>query len=239
MTFKGNRTWVQAIDNFISSLWFDLFGAKIVIVGMNDVSMKLAISLSERGGQVYIYEGKNSIENNIIKVLNEVKMSNLPFEIKKFKDKNEFKDGIDILVGFNRKQKIDMEMIEKMNRNGIIIDAVFESIDLDAINLASKYNIQIFRIDMKAAMAGEMTTVLRTHNMIKDTGKNYIGDIPIISSTYMGAKGDIVVDSILNPTEVIGVADGIGNILYDTEDYSDIVKKTEIEIVKRQIDSKE
>jgi len=234
LTYKGDKTWVEAIDNVISALWPDLFRAKVGIMGMNNTAIKLATSLSERGAKVFIFDRRS--DRNVIKALNRVKMSNSPFEIQKSEDKGKFSVDADILVGLDRKQRIDKQMVKNMNKDGVIIDAIFGSLTSDAICFARNNNIKILRIDMKAAMAGEMTTVLRTYNMLKNIGKDYIGNIPIISPTYIGEKGDIVVDSILSPTEVIGVADGRGNIIYDKEgEYSEPIKKVEVEIVKRKI----
>ena len=119
-----------------------------------------------------------------------------------------------------------------------LIDAVFGAIDIDALSFVQKYNIKTFRVDMKAAMAGEMTTVLRTHNMVKDAGKGYIKGIPIISPTFIGEKGDIVVDSFPNPTEIIGVADGRGHILYDINKYMEKINEVELELIKSKLEGK-
>ena len=89
---------------------------------------------------------------------------------------------------------------------------------------------------MRAAMAGEVTTVLRTSTMIKNMGKKYIEGIPVVSGGYIGDMGDVVVDSILSPTEVIGIADGRGSIMYDKEEeFSDRIRKVELEIIRRRI----
>jgi hypothetical protein len=153
-------------------------------------------------------------------------------------DKLDFSKNADILVGLDRTQKIDKQMVTNMKKTGILIDAIFGSINIDALMYTQKSNIRTFRVDMKAAMAGEMTTILRTYNMTKDAGKGYINKLPVISPTYIGEKGDIVVDSIANPTEVIGVADGKGHILYDTEEYEVKIKEIEMEIIKQKIEGK-
>ena len=130
-------------------------------------------------------------------------------------------------------------LCETLKKDGIIIDAIFSSIKPDAIEFARRNNIKIWRTDMRAAVAGEMTTVLRTYNTAQKMGKSYIEGIPIISPTYIGEKGDIVVDSIVNPREVIGISDGIGNIIYDEkEEYSVKINRAEQEIIKREISGK-
>jgi len=234
LTYKDNNAWVQGIDNFVASYFGNLFGLKIGIVGMNDVSIKLALSLAERGAKVFIFDKNADLEK--INALNKVKISNSPFEIKKAKNGNELSEGAVTLIGFDKKYPINELMVRNMNKRGTVVDAIFGSVESEAINYAKKHGIPVWRTDMRAAMAGEVTTVLRTYNMMKNVGKKYIGGIPVVSGGYIGEKGDVVVDSILNPTQVIGVADGRGSIMYDKEEeFSDRIKKIELEIIKRRL----
>ncbi len=235
LTYKGNKTWAESIDYLISTLRGDLFGSKIGIVGINDTAIKLSISLSERGAHVVIFSD-NTVDN-IIKSLNEVKIQTAPFEIKGTDKKDELSIDADVLVGL-RRNRIDKDMVVNMNRDGVIIDAVFGALTTDAIQLAQEYRIKMLRGDIKAAMAGEMTTVLRTYNLLKSMGKSYIAGIPIITPTYIGKKGDIIVDSILNPTQVIGVANGEGHVVYDSDEYKEAMGKIRMEILRRRVEGK-
>lgn len=235
LTYKGNKTWSESIDYLISTLRGDLFASKIRIVGMNNAVIKLSISLSERGAQVVIL---NHNVSNVIDALNKVKMETAPFKIKGTDKKEEFSINADVLVGLDRENKIDRDMVENMNKNGVIIDGVFGALTTDAIQLAQEYEITILRVDMKAAMAGEMTTVLRTHTLLKNMEKSYLAGIPIITPSYIGERGNVVVDSILHPTQVIGVADGEGHVIYGSDEYKEIMEKIRMEIVKRKIEGK-
>ena len=233
-SYKDNNTWVQAIDNFVASYFGDLFGLKTGIKGMNEVSIKLTLSLAERGAKIFILD--RNVDSERINALNHVKIANSPFDVKEAKDEDELSAGAVALIGFDRKYPIDESMVMNMNKKGMIIDAIFGSVESEAIDFAKKHGIQVWRTDMRAAMAGEITTVLRTYNMLKNIGKKYVGGIPVVSGGYIGDTGDVVVDSILNPTEVIGIADGRGNIMYDkAEKFSDRIKKVELEIIKKRI----
>jgi hypothetical protein len=44
-------------------------------------------------------------------------------------------------------------------------------------------------------------------------GKDTISGVPVIAGGIIGNEGDIVLDSIRNPTSVVGVADGEGSVL--------------------------
>lgn len=234
LAYKGNKTWAQSIDYFISTLRTDLCDSKIGIVGTGDTSLKLSISLSESGARVFIFGS----DGETVEALNKVRMQTAPHEIKAVDNKEQFSVEADVLVGLDREDKIDDDMVRNMRGAGVIIDAVFRALTPDAIELAQKRGIKILRVDMKAAMAGEMTTVLRTHSLLKNTGKSRLAGTAIITQSCIGKKGDVVVDSILNPTQVIGTADGEGHVIYDSDEYERVMEKIRIEIIKRKIEGK-
>lgn len=233
LTYKDNSTWAEGIDNFIASYFKNLYGVKIGIVGLNDVGMKLALSLTERGARIFIFD--KNVNSKIIGALNNVKILSSPFEIEEAHNWKELSENAMVLIGVDRSCPITEKMVVTMGE-GMIIDAVFGSVEIEALDFARKKGIQVWRTDMRAAMAGEVTTVLRTSAMIKNMGKKYIAGVPVVSGGYIGDRGDVVVDSILHPTEVIGIADGKGRIMYDKEEvFSDRIRKVELAIIKRRI----
>jgi hypothetical protein len=123
-----------------------------------------------------------------------------------------------------------------MKRGGIIVDATFNSIELAAIDAIRKAGILVWRTDLRASMTGEVTTVLRTNDLIKNFGRTILAGIPIVSGGYLGEKGDVVVDSIVDPKEIIGIADGRGSIMYGSElDYTEVIKKLHLEILQGKL----
>lgn len=237
LTYKGNRVWIHSIENIISCLQGNLYNIKIGIVGINYVSIMLAISLSERGARVVLFDSKG--KNELINASNILRIKNSPYPIKRSINVNEFIKDVKILIGLDRSDKITLEMVKNFDKDGIIIDAIFDSINPIALDFAQKIKIKLYNVDERAAMAGEMTTVLRTNNILEDTGEKFIGDIRIITPTIIGKKGDIIVDSIIKPTEVIGVADGKGMILQENLEYTEKIKKIELEIIKKKVEGKE
>ena len=60
--------------------------------------------------------------------------------------------------------------------------------------------------------------------MLKKTiGFKKIKDIPIVAGGFYGKLGNVVVDSIYSPTEIIGIADGKGGLI--RKNYSSLDKK--------------
>lgn len=237
LTYKDSFTWVQAIDHFIASFVGNVFEKKIAINGINDVSIKLAMMLAERGAKVFVLDTNG--DNKRVLAINAVKLRNSPFRVKTIHDKQLLCDQASVVIGFDKNNPVTKEMVDIMNTQGLLIDATFGSLHEDAIDYAKKQGIFVWRTDMKAAMTGEVTTVLRTHAMIANIGKSMICGIPVVAGGYIGNKGDVVLDSISNPTNVIGIADGKGTILYGLEsEHLEKIRKIEHEIVINQINPK-
>ena len=68
---------------------------------------------------------------------------------------------------------------------------------------------------MRPIIAGEITEAIGIKQLV-DThmGKRKLKGKTIVSGGFIGKKGDIIVDSIKNPTKVIGIARGDGTVKY-------------------------
>jgi hypothetical protein len=60
--------------------------------------------------------------------------------------------------------------------------------------------------------------------------------VSVVAGGLMGREGDVVIDSISNPTRVIGIADGTGRLLRKTSAANlKKIKKVKPEILKRKL----
>lgn len=144
--------------------------------------------------------------------------------------------SVDVLIGMSPyEMTISVEILTRVNKEGIIIDAGPGSIFDDAIDEAHKVGLPIYRLDMRAGLAGEIINVIETHELACRTmGKANLSDISVVAGGILGKKGEIIVDSIIHPTRVIGVADGKGHVMNadEAKPYRDLVKKIKLEIAK-------
>jgi hypothetical protein len=148
------------------------------------------------------------------------------------------RDAIDILIGMTPFEPvIDLEMIRRVRKGGFIIDAGPRSILENAIEEAHKAELPIYRLDMRAGLAGEIMNVIETHELLSRTmGRSRMADVFVIAGGILGREGDVVVDSISNPTRIIGVADGRGHFIPEDElqPYQDRIKTVRLEIARRR-----
>lgn len=171
-------------------------------------------------------------ENNRAKKLS-LRLKERGFEVNPPSDRS-----VGVLIGVSPFQPaVDIKALKRLESKGIIIDAGPESIFPEVIDESFRLKIPIYRVDMRAGLSGEIINVLETHQL-KDRimGKGEIADIPVVAGGVLGRRGDIVLDSISNPTMVIGVADGKGGLLKESEisPFIDRIKKVRLEIAIRR-----
>lgn len=216
LTYKDNDAWVEATDALINLFLEDNLNKKILIFTINNLSIKLALKLCERGSNIYLTE--SNIENvktfSIIECLNFVLPKDCPSKIN-YCEGPPLDIHFDVVIGFSiNKPVIFLEFIKGLSKDTMILDAGIGSISEDAIKYALDNNYNIFRLDMRAGLSGNIINVIESYDLRKNVyGKKKFLDFNIVAGGFFGLRGDIVVDSIKNPTKVIGVADGKGNLM--------------------------
>jgi len=221
-TYKDIDVWAEAIEAMISILFPSLLHKTVLILGGGGLSYKLSIRLAEHGAQVYLNE-KNK---KIIDGLNLLAV-NKREEILSIEDIYSICNTVDILIGCDITTPcIDKRLIQSLKRGAIIIDAGRGTLTQKAISAAKKRGIRVFGFDMRVGFAGLISRLIETDEFFKKTrGELIIDGIRIVAGGVLGNKGDVVVDSISNPTAVIGIADGTGKILLDDSKYQDRIQK--------------
>jgi len=73
--------------------------------------------------------------------------------------------------------------------------------------------IDVIRLDGRGAVMNEVIGLFEAQDLVnKVSGRSKINNIPVVAGGSWGNLGDVVVDSIIKPIQVIGVADGKGAI---------------------------
>lgn len=224
LSFKTNDYTAESADIFLQQLIDFSKKRKVAIIGAGNIGSKLALKLIERGIDVYISKTKYSDSVKIANALNLIKPNASKAKIIAKSNSNIAKE-CNVLIGFSNKPSIEIKMVKQMSKNGIIIDGGIGTIHQDAIEFAQKRKIKIFRLDIRAGFSGYMTTLFKTKELLRDTiGAKKIKNIQIISGGFYGKIGDIVVDNLASPTEIIGIADGKGGLKRNEYSSTDKIK---------------
>ncbi len=239
LTYKDEDSLVCAADSLLSQLIPQLNTTRIAILGDNGVGCKLALKLAERGAQVILWGKDESRLGKLVEGLNLILPQELPSRIWAGTHLTEASKGVSILVGIlPHSPLISVEMLKVMTEKGIVIDAGIGTIRAEAIEYGIAHEFQLYRLDMRAGLSGEITTVLETSELTdKVIGAEDYDDIRIVAGGALGRKGDIVVDSISQPSRIIGVADGCGGLLGEEEKrkYQQKLIKVKAKMIERKL----
>lgn len=236
LSYKDADAWAIAADALISQLK-NVPNSKIVVLGCNNPSIKLAHRLAERGAIVTLWdEDKDRLSNSVkgISLINENTL------IKKEFDKDMAVIDANVIVGFSMNESvISKEMLEKISKETLVVDASIGSISAEGVEFAIKSGMAIYRLDLRAGLSGEIITALETKELLEDiTGKDKINGVTVVAGGLIGKKGDVVVDSISNPTRVIGISNGVGGMIKDIDikKYDNRIKKVKSGIAERMLE---
>ena len=239
LTYKDSDSLVSAADAFICQLAPDLATKKITILGDTAPGCKLAVKLAERGAEVTLWGEDIKRARKIAQGLNLLLPRESLGKIYASADSIEASKGANILVGIlPYSPMITTQMVQVMQERGMVIDAGISTIYPDAIEYGISHRIHLYRLDMRAGLSGEITNVLESLELTsKVIGAEDYDGVRIVAGGTLGRKGDIVVDSISQPTRVIGVADGRGGLLEESEKerYQEKLVRIEAMIFKKKL----
>jgi len=210
--FKPNDLTVNAAWSFLSQKLKSLNGKKICVLGSGNIGSKLALKLVECGAEIYVYRRNIDKGNIVINGLNLIKPKNTKTKIQFCSDLLLASSKAHVLIGAsNGVSIIDENIVNSLRKDCLIIDLGKNNLTKKAIKIAMEYSMNIYRTDVTPAIEAFVYELLKTQDILKySCGKKNLGFCQIVSGGYFGGYGDIVVDSIENPTRVLGVAQGNG-----------------------------
>ena len=212
---KPNDMTVEAVWHFLSNNFRILSGKKFTIIGGGNIGFKLALKLVESGSNVELVRrdmGKGTLMTDVIDIAKPKSTIAIahynpdPLQASLFSDA--------IIGCTNGAPVISWEMIQSMQPDGIVIDVGKGSVFKDAVRQSIKHNIPIFRSDISSAIDGVISTIQRNKQIIeKEIGRREIKkNIFIVSGGQLGEDGDLVVDNYVQPRQIFGIADGMGDL---------------------------
>lgn len=216
IAYKPNDTTLEAADLFLRHYFLDdLANKNIMIYGAGNLGSKLALRLAERGSNIYLSSRNESKTKEIVKTLNYLlpKYSKNPIQLVTGQEDLSFK--IDSLISFTSSSNvIPPSFASFIKKGGLALDGGINNFSPEFIIKANESTITCYRLDVRAAFPH---TVLYLIDYIRDFYTNIQGEekrnqIKLVAGGIIGNDGDIVVDRIKNPGQIVGVANGVGGL---------------------------
>jgi hypothetical protein len=217
--YKGNDLSVEAVDVFIAYLFKDslkgLGGKKVAIIGAGNLGSKLALKLVERAADIVLTRRDEAKLKTIVDAINLIKPKYTYAEVNYTTDNRIAANGADILIGTtNGTPAITKIMVQNLSESALIIDAGKGTLEIDAIKLALKKNLAVYRLDISVALAGVVETLLEMENVAESKmGRRRHNGEHLVAGGLFGKIGDIVVDNIVKPEVIYGIANGEGDFI--------------------------
>lgn len=212
--YKGNDITSLACDLLINELVPELKQKKVSIIGAGNLGSKLALTLAERGADVYI--SRRDQQGAIIaQALNAI----LPrYSTGRIYNENNIAESVknaDILIGFTQRLPvIDEAAVTTLAKHALIVDGGIGTVKEAAIATAKRLAITIIRLDVRIAFSYVIDAMLNTEYFMRHiAGTRVIDGKSYVAGGMIGEKNDIVVADIRKPSEIVGIADGKGGML--------------------------
>ena len=231
--FKPNDLTVNATWSFLSQRFRFLSGKRISILGAGNIGSKLALKLVECGAEIHLYRRDVHKGNKIVHGLNLIKPESI-VNIQFHSDPIKASFMSDVLIGATSGYSIINErIINNVKKNCLVVDLGKNNLNRNAIKIATKNSMEIYRADVTPAIESYVYEVLKIQDILENSyGKKDLGFCNIVSGGFFGSSGDVVVDQINNLQCVIGIAQGNG-LLKTTLNSKD---QSNIDRLKREYD---
>ena len=228
--YKPNDLTMEATDLAILNYFNrNLEGMNIGIYGTGNIAFKLALRLSERNANVYLFGRNHSKVATCISALKQITFDENIIHFGDLKTKTK----INCLVSFvTAENVINSDFVGVLGENSLCLDGGIGNFSKQFISLAISNGHEVRRVDVRQSqeiMDGYINSRINS-KFTKIIGRDTIKNYPIVAGGIMGKNGEIIVDRIVNPSKVIGIANGIGGV----KDESDLSAEEQFKIKEVQ-----
>lgn len=144
---------------------------------------------------------------------------------------------IDCIVSFGKKyaEGLNAEHVKFLKNGTTIYAALPDAFPVSFWESAISQGFAACRVDSRVGFATELNLAIETKKLISTMGQTEIAGVTVVSGGTIGIRGAVVLDSIVNPGKVIGVADGLGGLLASEEEYlyKDSLEKVKSALIKK------
>jgi hypothetical protein len=222
VAYKPNDASVEAADLLVRQHFQDqLSGKTILILGAGNISAKLALRLCERNASIKMLSRNYSKVRMVADGLNAIlpKYSRSSIECIESLPHDPVFDGLVSFVAADGVAQEEMAYLVK--RGGIAIDGGIHNFTPGFLKASGENGVICNRLDVRL---GFVYSLLSSSPDVSNfymnvRGERFNDNIRLIAGGIIGNRGDIIVDCIGRPTQIVGMANGVGGVL-SSRDYS-------------------
>jgi hypothetical protein len=101
-----------------------------------------------------------------------------------------------------------------MREGALLYDGGIGSLEGAAILAAEARGVRVVRVDMRPSISATAVELIGVRHIVDEhMGRATWDGVSVVAGGLIGREGEVIVDSILHPASVIGIADGKGGVL--------------------------
>lgn len=213
--YKPNDLTMEAADLAILNYFNrDISNKDIGIYGTGNIAFKIALRLSERNARVHIFGRKQRKIKVCIDALEQVTFDK---ELIHHGDKD---SRLDSFVSFvSADEVISSDYNNLLKDNALCLDGGIGNFSKEFISTALENGHDVRRLDVRQSqeiMDGYINSRLNSQ-FSQIIGRDIINNYPVVAGGIMGQDGQVIIDRIVKPTRVIGIANGIGGVKNESD----------------------
>jgi 4-hydroxy-2-oxovalerate aldolase len=192
LTYRDSRVWVDAVeDQVVRILGEWLEGTPITILGDSAKSRRLAVRLAERGAAVTSGPAQTA-------------------------------EAKAVIVWPERGAQHGPDDLASVAEGTYVLDAAIGGLSPAAQELARNRGAQLLRVDVWPQLSAALEAAHESSRVAESAlGWGQVAGVSVVSGGAVGRAGDIVLDSVHEPTRIIGIADGRGGIRFESSSAED------------------
>lgn len=217
---KSNDITLEAGDLLLRDFFKDdLEGKNILVIGTGNLASKIALRTSERRANVVI-DGRSTHKlNQLVTTLNQITPRFSP-ELSTLEAFKSTGQSLDAVVSFlSGTYWCDETLKSLIHHQTFVIDGGINNFSKNMTQYLISQQVQLTRLDVRLGLLYQFLMEMGdTRRFLSEIyGKSVINGFSIVSGGFMGKEGDVIVDQIHQPSQIIGIADGMGGLKESTQ----------------------
>ena len=206
LTYSDHAMWARATVAHITALLATgLPGSAIAVTGVPPLAMRAAVALREAGARVMV-DARLDCEARAVDCLASG-ITAAPLE--------DIAETADAVVSLSpRRPAVSAACVQRMRPGALLYDGGIGSLEGGAILAAETQGIRVVRVDMRPSISATALELIGVRHIVDEhMGRATWDGVSVVAGGLIGREGEVIVDSILHPARVIGIADGRGGVL--------------------------
>lgn len=210
---KPNDVTIRSLDVLVSRmLGHDLRSARCGVYGTGNLGFKSALLLAERNAQVFVAGRSDQAVRRTVNAINAI----LPRHHESPVGPWTASDKVDLMVtAVTARGVVGPMWCDRLERGARVVDVGIDNLDEEFIAEALAAGAAVTRLDTRAAASQVLLPAPGFFDEVHGTAM--VGDVPVVAGGVLGPRGVVVVDNLVRPTMVVGVANGRGGLISDAQ----------------------